>query len=68
MYTKSGLRYISPKGDHAVTFATKAQGRDEYGTMMYEELGDVFRRNAQEISKYILKGYEFAGITENISC
>ena len=58
------LRYVSPKGDRAVDFVSKAKQRNDEGHMMYESWADVFSRNEREICKLITKSYEFVGIID----
>lgn len=65
--TKCGVQYVAPDGKRAVTFCTKAQGRNADGEMTYETLFQVVLRNSQEIADLINnQGYTNNGVTYNI--
>ena len=58
------LRYLSPKGDRATDFLSKSIQRNDDGVMMYETSWDIVKRNQQEISKLVTKGYKFVGLID----
>ena len=58
------MRYISPKGDCATDFLSKAIMRNEDDIMMYETSFDIVKRCSASISELVAKGYKFVGVIE----
>ena len=58
------LRYISPKGDRATDFLSKAIQRNDDGKMMYETSFDIVKRCSASISELVTKGYKFVGVID----
>ena len=58
------LRYISPKGDRATDFRSKAIMRNEDDIMMYETSWDIMKRCSASINELVAKGYKFVGVIE----